>query len=164
MARLNTTIHVYDGADVIVYGPGDEVLPQHREQITAPGVWEDEPGDEQQSSTTSSESDAGQSGANDATGDAGDSGSDGDDQSGDDSAAEAQAGDGAGDSGSDGDDQSAAPEIPIPPKGGAGSGKAAWADYAHKAIAARGLQIDIPADATRDDIIAALDDAKIPTE
>lgn len=43
MARLNTTIHVYDGTETIVYRPGQEVPQKHREQITAPGVWEDGP-------------------------------------------------------------------------------------------------------------------------
>lgn len=46
----------------------------------------------------------------------------------------------------------------IPPKGGAGSGKEAWADYA----AERGVEVD--EDATRDEIVAALDAAGVPTE
>jgi hypothetical protein len=45
-----------------------------------------------------------------------------------------------------------------PPKGGAGSGKDAWAAYA----AARGVAV--AEDATRDEIVAALEDAGVPTE
>lgn len=45
-----------------------------------------------------------------------------------------------------------------PPKGGPGSGRDAWAAYAaeHK--------VDVPADATREDIVSALDAADVPTE
>jgi hypothetical protein len=46
----------------------------------------------------------------------------------------------------------------VPRKGGAGSGKDAWAAYA----AAKGVQV--PDDATRDDIVTALDAAGVPTE
>lgn len=46
----------------------------------------------------------------------------------------------------------------VPPKGGAGSGKDAWAAYA----ASRGVEVD--EDATRDDIVAALESAGVPTE
>lgn len=45
MARLNTTVHVYDGHEVTVYLPGQEVDPRHLAQITAPGVWETSPED-----------------------------------------------------------------------------------------------------------------------
>lgn len=45
-----------------------------------------------------------------------------------------------------------------PPKDGKGSGKAAWVEYA----AASDVAVD--KEATRDDIIAALDAAGIPTE
>lgn len=108
MARLNTTVHVYDGADTIVYRPGDEVRPEHRAQITAPGVWVDEPGEDLQEDK---------------------------------------------------------PEgLSIPPKAGPGSGKKAWAAYAVDASAAQGMKIDIPGDATRDEIVAALTEAGIPTE
>lgn len=104
VARLNTTIHVYEGADVIVYRPGDEVRPEHRGQITAPGVWMDEPGDERE------------------------------------------------------------PELRVPAKSGPGSGKKAWAEYAVSAASDRDMNIDIPGDASRDEIIAALAEAGIPTE
>lgn len=46
------------------------------------------------------------------------------------------------------------PAMTEPPRSGAGSGRAVWMDYA----AARGLEV--PADASRDDIIAAVDKAK----
>lgn len=59
--------------------------------------------------------------------------------------------------------ENAAP-LSIPPKAGAGSSADAWRDYAAKAVKAAGLNIDIPADAKRDDIIEALEGAKIPTE
>jgi hypothetical protein len=45
-----------------------------------------------------------------------------------------------------------------PPRGGAGSGRDAWSAYA----AASGVEVD--EDATRDDIVAALDAAGVPTE
>lgn len=46
----------------------------------------------------------------------------------------------------------------VPPRGGPGSGRDAWAEYA----GANGVEID--EDASRDDIIAALDSAGVPTE
>lgn len=147
MARLNTTIHVYDGADVIVYGPGDEVLPQHREQITAPGVWEDEPETNEESSAESTPATAETQPAQESAPEQ--------PETPDESTAEAGEPDSSGD---------AAVEIPVPPKGGAGSGKQAWNDYAVKSLAARGLKIDIPDDASREDIVAALNSAGIPTE
>lgn len=52
----------------------------------------------------------------------------------------------------------------IPPKAGAGSSADAWRDYATKATARAGLNIEFDAEASRGDIIAALDDAKIATE
>lgn len=45
-----------------------------------------------------------------------------------------------------------------PPKGGAGSGAPAWRAYA----ARKG--VTVPADASREDVVAALDEAGIPTE
>lgn len=51
-----------------------------------------------------------------------------------------------------------------PPQGGAGSNADAWRDYAVRAAAAAGLNIEIPESATRADIIEALDQANIPTE
>ncbi len=45
-----------------------------------------------------------------------------------------------------------------PPKAGKGSGKDAWADYA------AANDVDVPDDASRDDIIAALDAAGVSTE
>jgi hypothetical protein len=46
----------------------------------------------------------------------------------------------------------------IPPKGGAGSGKDAWKAYADS------LGVAVDDDATRDDIVAALEAAGHPTE
>lgn len=45
----------------------------------------------------------------------------------------------------------------IPPKGGAGSSTEAWAAYAAG-------KVEVGPDATRDDIIAALEAAGVPTE
>lgn len=46
----------------------------------------------------------------------------------------------------------------VPPKGGAGSGMQAWAAYA----ASKG--VEVPEDASRDDIIAACQAAGVPVE
>jgi len=54
--------------------------------------------------------------------------------------------------------------LPIPAKGGPKATAEAWGAYAVQEIAARGLKIEIPADATRGDIIEALEGAGIPTE
>lgn len=55
-----------------------------------------------------------------------------------------------------------APEPPgvsgMPPKRGPGSGATAWREYA----SSKG--VEVPADAPRDDVIAALDKAGVPTE
>jgi hypothetical protein len=65
----------------------------------------------------------------------------------------------------DRDDEDVAPELEseegssgIPPKSGRGSGAKAWASYAQ----ANGLDVD--EDASKDDIIAALEAAGVPTE
>jgi hypothetical protein len=76
-------------------------------------------------------------------------------------------GDGSGADGSvQGSDPSGSPAeaLTIPPKGGAGSGKDAWRAYAVKAATAKGVNIEIPDEATREDIIEALEGAQIPTE
>lgn len=52
----------------------------------------------------------------------------------------------------------------IPPKAGPGSGAKAWREYAAETVAAAGLNIEIPADASKSDIIEALEEAQIPTE
>ncbi|TLF33235.1 hypothetical protein [Microbacterium sp. 5K110] len=68
--------------------------------------------------------------------------------------------DGAGsDTGSSG-----ASEPSLPPRGGAGSGAGAWRAYGVAAAKAKGLEIDIPADATKTDIIEALKSVDIPVE
>lgn len=58
----------------------------------------------------------------------------------------------------------AKPALTVPPKAGPGSGAKAWREYAAQAAAAAGLSIDIPEDASKADIIEALDEAQIPTE
>jgi len=57
-------------------------------------------------------------------------------------------------------------EIPheVPPRRGAGSSTDAWRAHAVTQVAAAGLNIDIPDDATRNDIIAALEAAGLRTE
>jgi hypothetical protein len=55
-------------------------------------------------------------------------------------------------------------ELVPPPLNGAGSAAPAWRDYAIKAVAAAGLEIDIPEDAKRGDIVDALKSAGIRTE
>lgn len=54
--------------------------------------------------------------------------------------------------------------LTVPPLNGAGSSKAAWQEYAATAAKNAGLQIDIPADAKRGDIVEALRSAGIPVE
>lgn len=54
--------------------------------------------------------------------------------------------------------------LTVPPTTGAGSSTDAWRDYATKATAAAGLQLDIADDAKRSDIIEALKGAGIATE
>lgn len=50
------------------------------------------------------------------------------------------------------------PSTSIPPRGGPGSGAPEWREYA------RGRGVDVADDASRDDVIAALDAAGIPTK
>lgn len=57
-----------------------------------------------------------------------------------------------------------APEPSLPPRGGAGSGADAWRAYGVAAAKAKGLEIEIPGDATKTDIIEALKGAGIPVE
>lgn len=67
----------------------------------------------------------------------------------------------------DGDDGGGSDEdapLVIPPKAGTGSGADAWRAYAVEAVKRAGLNIAFDDAATRGDIIAALDDAKIATE
>ncbi|NBE80318.1 hypothetical protein [Micromonospora rubida] len=61
-----------------------------------------------------------------------------------------EAGDPDGD-GSDGEDNP-------PPKSGPGSGAPRWREYAAR------HEVEVPADASREAVIAALDEAKVPTE
>lgn len=52
----------------------------------------------------------------------------------------------------------------LPPRGGAGSGADAWRAYGVAVAEAKGFEIDIPADATKTDIIEALKSVDIPVE
>lgn len=61
-------------------------------------------------------------------------------------------------------DQAVAVTIAVPPRAGAGSSADVWRTYAIEATKARGLNIELPDDASRADIIAALNGAGIPTE
>lgn len=54
--------------------------------------------------------------------------------------------------------------LAVPPLTGAGSSTDAWRAYAVAATKAAGLQLDIPADAKRGDIVEALKSAGIATE
>jgi hypothetical protein len=54
--------------------------------------------------------------------------------------------------------QDAASDDGPPPKGGPGSGKQAWVDYASA------HNIEVPDSASKDDIITALESAEVPTE
>lgn len=59
------------------------------------------------------------------------------------------------------------PDGSLPPKSGNGSGAANWLAYARNeenAAKLEAAEIAIPDDASRDDIIAALEKAEIPTE
>lgn len=49
-------------------------------------------------------------------------------------------------------------DLTAPPKDGSGSGKAAWHTYA------AAIGVEVPADASRDDVIAAIEAAGKPTE
>lgn len=52
----------------------------------------------------------------------------------------------------------------LPPRGGAGSGADAWRAYGVAAAKVKGFEIDLPADATKTDIIEALKSVDIPVE
>lgn len=55
-------------------------------------------------------------------------------------------------------------DLGIPPQSGRGSGDAAWHAYATAAAEKAGMQIEIPGDAKKADIIEALKGANIPVE
>ncbi len=43
MARLNTTVHVYDeDGTAHAFGPGDKLPKKYADQVTAPGIWQDD--------------------------------------------------------------------------------------------------------------------------
>lgn len=48
--------------------------------------------------------------------------------------------------------------VEVPPRAGKGSSREAWAEYA------AAVKVDVDDDATRDDIIAAVEAAGVPTE
>lgn len=54
-------------------------------------------------------------------------------------------------------------ELAVPPMNGRGSGADAWRGYGLAAAERAGITLDIPADAGRDDIVALLEGAGIPT-
>ncbi len=54
--------------------------------------------------------------------------------------------------------------LEVPPRHGRGSSASAWRAYAERTTAAEGMHIEIPEDASRDDIIEALEGAGIRTE
>lgn len=54
-------------------------------------------------------------------------------------------------------------QLTPPPLQGSGSNTEAWRTYAVKATAAKGLEIEIPADAKRSDIVEALNTAGVRT-
>lgn len=63
----------------------------------------------------------------------------------------------------DGAELSPSPTHPVvedgpPPKGGAGSGAPAWREYAAK------RNVEVPENASREDVVAALEAANVPTE
>lgn len=142
MASLNTHIHVTDDSGrAHVFAPGDDVPPWACAKITAPGVWAVPPGDEP------GPSDEEIARAEEAA------------------AREAEAAAAAADRTPSGDpgtgDATRTPQdamVPVPPKGGPGSGRPAWAEYA----AANGIVVTDEM-RSRDDIIAALDLAGVPT-
>ena len=133
--RLNTTVHVHvDGASR-VYGPTDEVPDTVATLITTPGVWADERDDADQPDE-----------ADNAEG-----------------TDEAEATDEVPDTAEGTDEAEATDEVPdtaegVPPKQGKGSGVTAWRAYADT----KGFETDD--DISREEIIAALDAAGIPTE
>lgn len=73
-------------------------------------------------------------------------------------------GDGSGASESDAGSGGGSDDLVVPPMNGAGSGAGAWREYGIAAAAKAGLQIDIPEDAKRGDIVDALKSANIPVE
>ncbi|WP_345750106.1 hypothetical protein [Microbacterium rhizophilus] len=171
MAKLNTTVVIRDENSVThVLGPDSEIPEWAEKVITNPNVWAEAPTKRKASKGKTAaksapkpepepdedDSEADEIVSDDADGDAvelvGDRVEDGDD-----TPAEVE---GA----STGDDDTPVMDVAIPPKGGKGSGKAEWRAYALAATAAAGLNIDIPEDATRDDIVEALESADIPTE
>lgn len=131
---LNTTVVVRDpNGATVVLQPGVKVPGWAKDKITNPNVWTSSKDDDASDSQESSVTPTG-------TGTPA----------------------GQDDAGAGSTTPQDAPLV-VPPKAGAGSSVDAWRDYAEKATKAAGLNLDIADDATRADIIAALDDAKIAT-
>jgi uncharacterized membrane protein len=136
MAQLNTYVPVSDsGGKSHLFGPGDEIPEWAVALITNPEVWVAETEESAKAKADAEQAAAAAAAAAEA-----------------DAAAAAKA------------KADAANKLSIPPKGGPKATADAWAAYAKQEIASRGLQIDIPADASRGDIIDALTSAEIPTE
>jgi len=141
MSTLVTTVHVADkNGDNHIFGPGDNVPKWAKEKITNPKAWAEETDEDAAAKAAEEKAEAEAKAAQEAADEA------------EKQAAEAKAA-AAGNS-----------PLPIPAKGGPKATAEAWAAYAVQEITARGLNIEIPADATRTDIIEALQGAGIPTE
>jgi len=142
MSKLITTVHVVDKhGDNHIFSPGDNVPKWAKEKITNRKAWAEET-DEDAAATAAAEKAQADAKAAQAAADAAEAGKQAE-------AAKAAAG---------------GSKLSIPAKGGPKATAEAWAAYAVQEIAARGLNIEIPADATRTDIIEALEGASIPTE
>lgn len=145
--KLRTYVHVHDDETGTskVYGPNDDVPAAVAKKIKNPDVWADEPVtvgiNDPGNSGTPSEEEAAKLAADaaKATQEAADA-----------TAAAAQ----SSEDGGDGDPgNSGTPVDQPPPRTGAGSGAEAWRAYAGR------QGVDVPPDASRDDVIGALEDA-----
>lgn len=143
MASLNTWVHAHDPSGVShVFGPGDDVPAWACEAITAPDVWAVPPDP------------AGDGSAMDP-----DTSGDVDDDSPPDDPETGDPGSIAGEVPESVNTPADPPEARMPPKGGPGSGRAAWAAYAQ----ANGVDVTDEMK-SRDDIVAACVVAGVATE
>lgn len=159
MAALNTHIHVTDDSGrAHVFAPGDDVPPWACVKITAPGVWAVPPGAAPETGPSEEElARAAEAAAREAEAL----------RAADAAPREAKAAAVAGAEGGPSDNSGNAGEartpenaaVPMPPKGGPGSGRPAWAEYAM----ANGVVVTDEM-RSRDDIIAALALAGVPTD
>ena len=133
--RLKAYVHVHmPDGQTVVVGPDDTVPDELAALITNPGAWVGEAAEPDRAPPSP--------GAENAV----------------DDADEDQAADDQESGGDEPQDPDSADHLPVPPRSGAGSGAAAWAVYA------RASGLDVPADAGRADIIAALTAAGLPVE